>query len=73
MDSFASIASPLITLTQMSKIFEWSEVCEKSFQFLKDRITFAPVLTLPKGTKCFVVNCDVYRVGLGCVLCNTRR
>ena len=35
---------------------------------LKDRLTFAPVLTLLEGTKCFVVNCIVYGVGLGCVL-----
>ena len=27
---FASIASPLNTLTQKSKKFEWSEACEKS-------------------------------------------
>ena len=30
-DGFASIASPLTTLTQKSKKFEWSEACERSF------------------------------------------
>ena len=35
-DGFASIASPLTTLTQISKKLEWSEACEKSFQLLKD-------------------------------------
>ena len=68
MDGFSSIASPLTTLTQKSKKFEWSEACEKSFQLLKDRLSFAPVLTLPEGIKGFVVYCDVSRVGLGCVL-----
>ena len=38
-DGFASIASLLNTLTQ----------------FLKDRLTSTPVLTLPEGTKDFVV------------------
>ena len=35
-DGFVSIASPLTTLTQKSKKFEWLEACEKSFQLLKD-------------------------------------
>ena len=35
---------------------------------LKDRLTSALVLTLPKGTKGFVVYCDAFQVGLGCVL-----
>ena len=40
-DVFASIGSPLTTLTQKGKKFEWSESCEKSFQLLKDRLTSA--------------------------------
>ena len=35
---------------------------------LKDRLTSALVLTLPKGTKGFVVYCDASDVGIGCVL-----
>ena len=54
-DGFVSIASSLTTLTQTSKKFEWSETCERSFQFLKDRLTSTPVLTLPEGTRGFVV------------------
>ena len=65
---FASIASPLNTLTQKSKKFEWSEACDRSLQMLKDRLTSAPVLTVLEGTKGFVVCCDASRVGLGCVL-----
>ena len=73
MDSFASIASPLTTLTQKSKKFEWSEACERSFKILKDRLTSALVLTLPEGTKGFIVYCDASRVGLGVSLCNMVR
>ena len=68
MDGFASIASPLTTLTQKSKKFEWSEACEKIVQILKDRLTFAIVLTLTMVTMDFVMYCDAYRVGLWCVL-----
>ena len=68
MDSFASIASLLTILTQKCNKFEWLEACERSFQMLKDRLTSAPVLTLPKSTKGFVVYCDAYGMCLGCVI-----
>ncbi|WMV50577.1 hypothetical protein MTR67_043962 [Solanum verrucosum] len=45
-----------------------SKTCVKSFQVLKDRITSAPVLTLPEGTNGFVVYCAASRIGLSCVL-----
>ncbi|WMV18927.1 hypothetical protein MTR67_012312 [Solanum verrucosum] len=67
-EGFSSIASPLKALTQTKSKFEWSEACEKSFQELKDRLTSAPVLTLPKSTNGFVIYCDASRVGLGCVV-----
>ena len=51
-----------------SNKFEWSEACERIFQFIKDKLTFPLVLTLSKGTKGFVVYCDATRVGLGCML-----
>ena len=53
---------------QKSVKFEWLEACEKTFQVLKDRITSGMVLTLPEGTKGFVVYSDASRVGFGCVL-----
>ena len=71
MDGFASIASPMTTLTQKCKKFERSEACERSFQMLKDRLTSTSVLTLLEGTKGFVVYCDASRVGLGCVTYET--
>ena len=48
---FSSIAPLLTTLTQKKVKFEWSEACEKGFQELKDKFTFAPVLTLPEGNE----------------------
>ena len=68
MDGFASITSPLTTLTQKCKKFEWSEVCEKIFQLLNDRLSSARVLTLPEDINGFVLYCDTYRVALGCVV-----
>ena len=57
-EGFESIVSPLTTLTQKCKKFEWSDTCERCFQMLKDRLTSALVLTLPEGTKGFSVYCD---------------
>ncbi|KAH0747210.1 hypothetical protein KY285_008867 [Solanum tuberosum] len=64
-EGFSSIASPLTTLIQKKAKFIWSDDCEKSFKELKDRLTFAPVLTLSEGTDGFVVYCDASRVGVG--------
>ncbi|KAF3662415.1 cysteine-rich polycomb-like family protein [Capsicum annuum] len=45
-----------------------SDACEGILENLKDKLTLAPILTLPKGTDIFVIYCDASRVGLGCVL-----
>ena len=41
---------------------------ERSFQKLKERLTTAPVLTLPEGEEGFVIYTDASKKGLGCVL-----
>ena len=46
-EGFSFIAALLTRLTPKIVKFQWLEVCEKSFQELKDRLTSAPVLTLP--------------------------
>nr|XP_016437642.1 PREDICTED: uncharacterized mitochondrial protein AtMg00860-like [Nicotiana tabacum] len=47
-ENFSSIAVPLTKLTHKAVQFRWTNYCEKSFQELKDRLTLAPVLTLPE-------------------------
>ena len=68
MEGFYSIASSVTTLNKKKSKFEWTEACEKSFQDLKDRLTSAQVLTLPKCGENYTVYCDGYRVSLGCVI-----
>ena len=48
-------------------------VCQQSFEELKDRLTLAPVLALPNGRDGFVVYSDASRQGLGCVLMQNDR
>ena len=57
------IASPCTTFTQKKAKFVWSKACEKSFQYLQDRLTSASVLTLTEGTNGFGVYCDSSSVG----------
>ncbi|WMV46138.1 hypothetical protein MTR67_039523, partial [Solanum verrucosum] len=55
----------------LSALDIWSfleEACEKSFHELKNRLTSAPILTIPKGSDGFVVYYDASRISLNCVL-----
>nr|XP_027093630.1 uncharacterized protein LOC113714031 [Coffea arabica] len=67
-NDFFKIAGPLTDLTNIHNQFVWTSKCEASFQELKGRLTFAPILTLPNGKDDFVVYMDASRMGLGCVL-----
>jgi hypothetical protein len=58
----------MMELLKKEKKFSWIESCERSFQELKQRLTTAPVLTLPDIHQDFVIYCDASRQGLGCVL-----
>ncbi|GJR75170.1 putative reverse transcriptase domain-containing protein, partial [Tanacetum coccineum] len=59
------------TLTEVPSSIRLSiggEEHELAFQTLKDKLYNAPVLALPDGPEDFVVYCDAYGIGLGCVL-----
>ncbi|EOY08687.1 Uncharacterized protein TCM_023737 [Theobroma cacao] len=61
---FSLIVAPLTRLTCKGIKFEWDDVCESQFQELKNRLTFAPILTLPVSWKEFVVYSDASKLGL---------
>ncbi|WRX26217.1 Reverse transcriptase domain - like 10 [Theobroma cacao] len=65
---FSLMAAPLTHLTRKGVKYEWDDVCENPFQELKNRLTSAPVLTLPINGKEFVVYSDASKLGLGWVL-----
>ena len=72
-EGFSKIAGPLHCLTRKGVNFEWTDRCEESFQTLKEKLTSAPVLTLPEGNEGFKVYIDASRQGLGCVLMQHKR
>jgi len=67
-EGFSKLALPLTQLTCKGKAFVWDVQCENSFNELKQRLTTAPVLILPKSDEPFVVYCDASKLGLGGVL-----
>ena len=48
--------------------YKWDEICEQSFQELKNRLITVPVLVLSTAGVGYVVFSDVSKQGLGCVL-----
>ena len=60
-------------LTRKGVKFEWTNRCEESFQTLKEKVTSAPVLTLPEGNEGFEVYSDAPHQGLGYVLMQHKR
>nr|GEX39553.1 hypothetical protein [Tanacetum cinerariifolium] len=55
-------------LTQKNVKFDWNKKAEASFQLLKRKLYSASILSLPEGSKNFVVYYDASCKGLGTVL-----
>jgi hypothetical protein len=67
-EGFSKISKPMAELLEKNKRFEWTPVCEASFQKLKKRLTTAPILVMPDMEKPFSIYCDASGQGLRCVL-----
>ncbi|GJU29494.1 putative reverse transcriptase domain-containing protein [Tanacetum coccineum] len=56
------------TPTEKNKPYVWGDDEEEAFQTLKLKLCSAPILSLPEGSKDFVVYCDASLKGFGAVL-----
>ncbi|GJS57856.1 putative reverse transcriptase domain-containing protein [Tanacetum coccineum] len=65
---FSLISKPLTKLTQKNKPYVWGDDEEEAFQTLKLKLCSAQILSLPEGSKDFVVYCDASFKGFGAVL-----
>lgn len=66
---YATRTIPITRLQRKLVKFEWTEECEASFQWLKDRLSSYPVLRPPNWDIPFHVYCDASAVAVGSTLC----
>ncbi|RDX71581.1 Retrovirus-related Pol polyprotein from transposon 17.6, partial [Mucuna pruriens] len=64
--------SPLNEIVKKKCWFKWEESQERAFQSLKERLTQAPILALPKFSKSFELECDASNVSIRIVLLQER-
>jgi len=65
---FSTIAFPLNGIVKKNVEFKWESEQEKAFNTLKEKLANALILTLPKFSKSFEIECDESNVGIGVVL-----
>ena len=70
------LAAPITDLIRKGHAFEWSALCQDSFEAIKHALTSAPVLKLPdlgEDAPHFEVISDACGTGLGCALLQDQR
>lgn len=67
-EGFSKLALNLTQFSRKGQAYVWSVQCEKSFQEIKKKLTYALVLILSSPSESFVVYCDVSKMGLGGML-----
>ena len=65
---FADISRPLTTLTKKDAKFEWTSVCQKSFELLKEALCGEPVLKYADTSKPYTLYTDASKYGWAGVL-----
>ena len=65
---FADIARPLTSLTKKDIVFEWTKICEDTFQLLKLKLLEEPILKYPDPNKPYTLYTDASKVAWACVL-----
>jgi transposase InsO family protein len=66
--NYGQIAKPLTSLLKKDVTFRWSDLCQQSFEQLKDLLTQSPILQYPDFSKTFNLTCDASDYAIGCVL-----
>lgn len=61
----SKLASPLSSLLKKDVKFEWSELCQNSFDSIKQALTSTPVLAYLNTEKPFILTCDASDYAIG--------
>ena len=65
---FSDLAAPLHDLTKKNVRFRWGPDQDKAFKQLKEKLTTAPILGMPRDEGTYILDTDASNVGLGAVL-----
>src|SRR3954454_18919398 len=68
----SKIARPLYALLKKDVPFQWKNQQQEAFNYLKETLTKAPILSYPEFDKPFVIFTDASKIGLGAVLSQKR-
>ena len=66
--TFSDLAKPLNALTRKNVEFEWTEICQESFDLLKTSLMMEPILTYPDPNHPYVLFIDASKYAWACVL-----
>ena len=62
------MARPLNALTRKNVSFEWTPICQESFELLKTSLMTEPILTYPDPSLPYVLFADASKYAWACVL-----
>ncbi|XP_071725831.1 uncharacterized protein [Rutidosis leptorrhynchoides] len=71
-EAIRSWSSPS-SITEFRRVFEWCIYAQSTFESLKEKLSSAPILTLPNFDMLFELECDASGVGIGDVLVQGKR
>ena len=60
--------APLYHLTRKNVPYDWTSECQTSFDFVKEKLTTAPVLPSRSTSDSFILETDASDLGIGCCL-----
>lgn len=66
--NFSKFAKPLTNLLKNDILFNWTDIQEKSFEILKQKLCEEPVLQYPDFTKPFILTTDASGAAVGGIL-----
>ena len=65
---FSDLARPLNALTRKETVFEWTQICQESFELLKTSLMTEPILTYPDPNLPYVLFTNASKYAWACVL-----
>ncbi|GJT42515.1 reverse transcriptase domain-containing protein [Tanacetum coccineum] len=65
---FSKMTRPLTKLLEKDTPFEFDDECQKTFELLKKKLTYAPVIVSPNWNLLFELMCDASDFAVGAVL-----